>query len=95
MTSRFSLPFLISILALTRSATIGKVTVWYMTEISILALTRSATPNFAGTDHFGLDFNPRTHEECDKMAWAEAKNSAKFQSSHSRGVRQFTASNIP
>ena len=55
----------ISIHALTRSATHSLRENGRNDGISIHALTRSATRQTQGHYREGIDFNPRTHEECD------------------------------
>ena len=57
----------ISIHALTRSATEVGDNLFRYDAISIHALTRSATWSAWHVDYLWLDFNPRTHEECDWM----------------------------
>ena len=55
----------ISIHALTKSATFNS---WHSncsSQISIHALTKSATPQTGRYQIRQLNFNPRTHEECD------------------------------
>ena len=57
----------ISIHALTRSATIPPFFESWCFPISIHALTRSATRPDLSRYTLRCDFNPRTHEECDKL----------------------------
>ncbi len=77
----------ISILALTRSATLSPLTTLEKRLISILALTRSATLKRYLMLLLHINFNPRTHEECDIEFVGLGAPSNRFQSSHSRGVR--------
>ena len=58
-------------------------------NISIHALTRSATSGLSGPFLFGLNFNPRTHKECDLIVKYHHQRCTIFQSTHSQGVRQF------
>ena len=78
----------ISIHALTRSATLRQDTRDRHRCISIHALTRSATGRFLQVPGDHLDFNPRTHEECDVKTGEKSYNLQLFQSTHSRGVRR-------
>ena len=55
----------ISIHALTRSATTHDLATVDGLEISIHALTRSATQSQLSPLDQSIDFNPRTHKECD------------------------------
>ena len=56
-------------------------------DISIHALTGSATfPLYLDLDCV-LNFNPRTHGECDHSVYTDKRWSVVFQSTHSRGVR--------
>ena len=79
----------ISIHALTRSAT--SLYKWpnLCSVISIHALTRSATTMSCWRSVCSIDFNPRTHEECDAATFREGLQDSLFQSTHSRGVRLF------
>ena len=56
----------ISIHALTRSATAIPLNSSISLFISIHALTRSATRHHPHINRVTIDFNPRTHEECDR-----------------------------
>ena len=60
--------------------------------ISIHALARSATDKRNMHSRKNNNFNPRTREECDLPAPAVFLIASKFQSTHSRGVRQATLS---
>ena len=77
----------ISIHALTRSATEIKKAALAEERISIHALTRSATFWFREAHSHLLHFNPRTHEECDLTWHRDVSVFCRFQSTHSRGVR--------
>ena len=78
----------VSIHALTRSATISTIYFIICTFVSIHALTRSATCLFLPYLFISLCFNPRTHEECDYCLPYCPCHGFRFQSTHSRGVRQ-------
>ena len=56
--------------------------------VSIHALTRSATALSRKRRQLSRGFNPRTHEECDYFYLSNSIYGDKFQSTHSRGVRQ-------
>ena len=82
---------MISIHALTRSATRNLLNLQVLLVISIHALTRSAT--YAGADNIlllGRNFNPRTHKECDFTGLRMKDIPLVFQSTHSQGVRRLS-----
>ncbi len=56
--------------------------------ISIHALTRSATCGGLALSFTALNFNPRTHKECDLPQLHSLLFPEKFQSTHSQGVRR-------
>ena len=62
-------------------------------KVSIHALTKSATTSFIFLSSIPESFNPRTHEECDWCPTLIGSASERFQSTHSRRVRQNKASN--
>ncbi len=76
----------ISIHALTRSATPRCHQTLRGLPISIHALTRSATAVPKAKFLPLIYFNPRTHKECDLIEKLQ-KRQNKFQSTHSQGVR--------
>ena len=78
----------VSIHALTRSATqlLRKPSQHLL--VSIHALTRSATQVGSNPPYHKKSFNPRTHEECDTFFCWVSGTALRFQSTHSRGVRQ-------
>ncbi len=59
--------------------------------ISIHAPTRGATRRTHLQACNGANFNPRPHEGCDVTDYSKAVANSGFQSTHPRGVRQFTA----
>ena len=63
---RFLKTILISIHALTKSATRDKIGKYPYVAISIHALTKSATAIYVNVNRNRVYFNPRTHKECDK-----------------------------
>ena len=77
----------ISIHALTKSATLADSLGTKDYLISIHALTKSATLFFWIPLSFSLNFNPRTHKECDIDDEALIPKDFKFQSTHSQRVR--------
>ena len=77
----------ISIHALTKSATLQSVICVSYFLISIHALTKSATGDTWHSIARRHDFNPRTHKECDFTASTVKGSKQKFQSTHSQRVR--------
>ena len=69
---------IVSIHALTRSATIAPLNKLKSMIVSIHALTRSATSSFPSTCCPGNRFNPRTHEECDPAYSTNATRRHRF-----------------
>ena len=57
-------------------------------RVSIHALARSATATAHRMPCLHRRFNPRTREECDRTVPNEIRARMRFQSTHSRGVRQ-------
>ena len=78
---------LVSIHALTRSATESGMMSHISGFVSIHALTRSATLILIPIGPCLDCFNPRTHEECDCPLVRIPDQRTMFQSTHSRGVR--------
>ena len=78
---------LISIHALTRSATVSCQRTRKAISISIHALTRSATHQSLLRSWVISYFNPRTHKECDLRDIINSFTLFRFQSTHSQGVR--------
>ena len=78
---------MISIHALTKSATALNDVLTPKQAISIHALTKSATPKCTRMIIATFYFNPRTHKECDCCFHSRQYSLPQFQSTHSQRVR--------